>query len=110
MDINAGRYLDGEPMNALTSEAFETVIATASGRKTQGEHAGHSQVSLWRNWRQTDASQLTELRARVAPDGQPLALAPSTQPPSGYADVVALRVSEADDGRFATERVGLVLP
>jgi altronate dehydratase len=110
MDINAGRYLDGESMETLTAESFDLLLATASGRKTQGEHAGHSQVSLWRNWRQTDASQLTELRARVAPDGQPLALAPSTQPPSGYADVVALRVSEADDGRFATERVGLVLP
>src|SRR6185436_6094486 len=38
MDINAGRYLDGESMESLTSDAFEVVIATASGRKTRGEH------------------------------------------------------------------------
>src|SRR5262249_33758097 len=69
MDINAGRYLDGEPMESLTAESFDLLVATASGRKTKGEHAGHSQVSLWRNWRQTDTSRLAELHARPAPDG-----------------------------------------
>ncbi|HTO04976.1 MAG TPA: UxaA family hydrolase, partial [Opitutus sp.] len=53
MDINAGRYLDGESMDTLAAESFELLIATASGQKTRGEHAGHSQVSLWRNWQQT---------------------------------------------------------
>ena len=56
MDINAGRYLDGEAMPALVAEAFDLTIATASGERTQGEQAGHSQAQLWRNWRQTDAS------------------------------------------------------
>jgi len=130
MDINAGRYLDGETMEALTSESLELVIATASGRRTKGEHAGHSQVSLWRNWRQTDGSRLAALRARPAPDGAPLPLAPTTQT-TGQAEStaspentettprtlrvsteapVALRVSAGTDGRYATERVGLVLP
>ncbi len=54
MDINAGRYLDGEAMPALVDEAFELTIATASGERTQGEQAGHSQAQLWRNWRQTE--------------------------------------------------------
>ncbi|MBI5771777.1 MAG: altronate dehydratase, partial [Verrucomicrobia bacterium] len=72
MDINAGRYLDGEPMAAVAADAFEQLIATASGAKTKGEHAGHSQVSLWRNWAQTDTSRLAALRARPAPDGVPL--------------------------------------
>ena len=76
MDINAGRYLEGVPMETLAAEAFELAIATASGRRTRGEHAGHSQVSLWRNWRQTDLSRVAELRARPAPDGRPLPLAP----------------------------------
>eukprot|EP01035_Chromulina_nebulosa_P065348 gene65348-89398_t len=71
MDINAGRYLDGESFEALTAEYFELVLATAGGRRTQGEHAGHSQVSLWRNWRQTDTTRLATLRARPAPDGPP---------------------------------------
>ncbi len=114
MDVNAGRYLDGESMETLTAETFETLIATASGRKTKGEHAGHSQVSLWRNWRQTDTSRLAELKARVAPDGMPLQVGRVSDPLSAVLEggsktrptLSALRVGD----RFATERIGLVLP
>ena len=109
MDINAGRYLDGESMDSLTAEMFDLVLDTASGRKTKGEHAGHSQVSLWRNWRQTDGSQLAALRARTAPDGIPLPLAPAAHTPD-HAAATILRVCTGTDGRAATERVGLVLP
>ena len=34
MDINAGRYLDGESMESLTAESLDLVIETASGRRT----------------------------------------------------------------------------
>jgi altronate dehydratase len=109
MDINAGRYLDGESMPALTADAFELLVATASGQKTKGEHAGHSQMSLWRNWRQTDTSRLEALRARVAPDGIPLKAAHATGAPSAPATPVPLTLVPSGD-RFATERIGLVLP
>jgi altronate dehydratase len=109
MDINAGRYLDGESMPALTAEYLELLIATASGQRTKGEHAGHSQTSLWRNWRQTDRTKLDALRARPAPKGEPLPLAPAAKS-TDASPSVALRVSAGTDGRFATERVGLVLP
>ncbi|HWA24159.1 MAG TPA: UxaA family hydrolase [Lacunisphaera sp.] len=123
MDINAGRYLDGEPFDALAAESFDLVVATASGRKTKGEHAGHSQVSLWRNWAQTDASRLAAIRARPAPDGRPLVVAgvgdpgakaggPASARPattSQRAGVSALHLFPRG-ARFATERVGLVLP
>ena len=108
MDINAGRYLDGEPMEALAAEYFELAVDTAGGRRTRGEHAGHAQVSVWRNWRQTDTSRLVELRARVAPDGRPLPVVnvadvpPVTLPP--------LRLIAGSGGRGATERLGLILP
>ena len=72
MDINAGRYLDGEAMPALVDEAFDLTIATASGERTQGEQAGHSQAQLWRNWRQTSAARIAAIEARPVPDGQPL--------------------------------------
>src|SRR5205807_1671889 len=106
--INAGRYLDGEPMEALAQEAFALTLATASGQRTKGEAAGHSQVSLWRNWPQADGADLAALQARSAPNGIPLRHAqrrtnneePGTPP---------LRVFRTDAG-FATERVGLVLP
>lgn len=110
MDINAGRYLDGESMESLAAESFDLVLATASGRKTKGEHAGHSQVSLWRNWRQTDTSQLEQLRARTAPDGVPLPLVTqSTAPAAGAAAPLSLQLPRSGSG-WSTERVGLVLP
>ena len=111
MDLNAGRYLDGEAFEALAAESFELALATASGRKSKGEHAGHSQVSLWRNWRQTDASRLAALRARVAPDGVPLKVAPGLRAGSKRAADNTLHLSAfRTDTGWATERVGLVLP
>jgi altronate dehydratase len=53
MDVNAGAYLDGVPMDELGREMFERTIAAASGEKTVGERAGHAQVSIWRDWKQT---------------------------------------------------------
>ena len=98
MDINAGRYLDGESMDALTAESFDLLLATASGQKTRGEHAGHSQASLWRNWRQTDSTRVAAIRARPAPDGQPLR---ASRPTAADA---------APERRANRERIGLVLP
>jgi altronate dehydratase len=106
MDINAGRYLDGEPMEALTSEAFEQLLAAASGKKTRGELAGHAQASLWRNWRQTDASRLAEIAARSVPDGKPLAWAGRVD---GALAAPTLQLYR-NETRWATERLGLVLP
>jgi altronate dehydratase len=110
MDINAGRYLDGESFEDLTAESFDLLLDTASGRRTKGEHAGHSQVSLWRNWRQTDASHLAALRARPDPDGVPLGR--SLLAGDGLKKSPAsrlLQVFRTETGH-ATERVGLVLP
>lgn len=51
MDLNAGRYLDGEPLDKLGEEAFAYLLRIASGEPSAGEKAGHSQVQLWREWR-----------------------------------------------------------
>jgi altronate dehydratase len=107
MDINAGRYLDGEPMETLAAEAIELVIATASGRKSRGELAGHSQSSLWRNWRQTDSTKVAAIRARAVPEGHPLPVAPDPAAAKTAAPAITMA---AVDGRHATERIGLVLP
>jgi altronate dehydratase len=117
MDINAGRYLDGEAMESLTAETFDLLLATASGKQTKGEHAGHSQVSLWRNWRQTDTSQLETLRARTAPDGVPLAVGRVSDPLSSLLKggsesrptSTSVNLHRTEYG-WATERIGLVLP
>ncbi|MDP3072103.1 MAG: UxaA family hydrolase [Opitutaceae bacterium] len=122
MDLNAGRYLDGEPMAAVAADGFETLVATASGKKSQGERAGHSQVSIWRNWRQTDTSQLAALKARTAPDGEPLPVGRVFDPPFLALSVRTeggsqtrptlnpLPFFHTPDGRVATERIGLILP
>ncbi|MEQ1829249.1 MAG: UxaA family hydrolase [Pirellula sp.] len=114
MDINAGRYLDGVPFESMASEAFATLVAAASGSKTKGERAGHSQVSIWRNWPQTDSHNLATLQAKPSPPGVPLRTAQS------IGNDGANRLSShrffkplhayPTAGAIATERLGLVLP
>jgi altronate dehydratase len=103
MDVNAGRYLDGKSMEELGMETFDYTVAVASGARSVGERAGHSQVSLWRDWQQTDGSRLDELRNAQAPDGQPI-------------PVVAASAEEAHFGAlltprgYVTDQIGLILP
>ncbi|MFD4324211.1 UxaA family hydrolase [Nocardioides sp. NPDC058538] len=66
MDIDAGRYLTGTPMEELTSEYLDLLVEVASGRPSAGERAGHSQVSIWREWRQTGPRE----GVAVPPDGR----------------------------------------
>ncbi len=72
MDVNAGAYLDGTPMDELGRETFERTLEAASGERTVGERAGHSQVSIWRDWKQTSDENLDLLRDEQEPDGEPL--------------------------------------
>ena len=120
MDVDAGRYLTGTPMPELTAETFEQTIATASGTPSAGERAGHSQVSLWREWRQTGPRRPVPLTLEVTPgssaftdddadtdlDGLPLAGVRRTAP-AGVAD--GLSMYELD-GRRSPEQLALVLP
>jgi len=76
MDLNAGRYLDGEPMETLGEEAFDYAAEIASGRRSVGERAGHSQAQLWREWRQTSKTAVVPKQDRAKPDGIPLVCRP----------------------------------
>ncbi len=40
MDLNAGKILDGVPVEEVGRELFEAILATASGQKTKSELAG----------------------------------------------------------------------
>ncbi len=88
MDLNAGRYLEGEPLETLGEEAFDYAIEIASGRRSVGERAGHSQAQLWREWRQTGNTATTQKQEQcqgqepVKPDGFPLAYKPMPTAPS----------------------------
>ena len=104
MDVNAGACLDGTPMEDLCAQAFDLLQKVASGRRTKGENAGHSQVSIWRNWSQSDASQLETIRSRPVPDGRPLAMAGSAPPP-----IRSFPAFPTGRGGSACDRVGLIV-
>ncbi|HEY9292935.1 MAG TPA: UxaA family hydrolase [Microlunatus sp.] len=123
MDVNAGRYLDGEDFDALTAETFEQTVRVASGEPTAGEQAGHSQVSIWRNWKQTGPrngiaisidgrigrrlDQLPADERDAELPGRPVKLTDAAGLPA--APVQSVDLYPADRG-FATEQLALVLP
>jgi altronate dehydratase len=72
MDVNAGRYLDGTPMETLAPETFELLVRLASGERSAGERVGYPQVQLWRDWPQTGPGHIDEVLGREKPTGRPL--------------------------------------
>ena len=103
MDVNAGAYLDGEPMEELGGRMLDLTFEAASGTKTVGERAGHAQVSIWRDWKQTSAENLETLRNAPEPDGRPLPLIKT-----GGASFSFEGIRAGD--RLVTDRVGLIMP
>jgi len=102
MDFNAGRYLDGEPMEALGREAFEFTLHVASGELSAGEKAGHAQTQLWREWRQTGPGAKIEKRSL---SGRPVTLLPSIKP----LESVTFNGFRSDRGH-STSALNLIVP
>ncbi len=107
MDINAGRYLEATPMEVLGDDAVDYTVKIASGQKSIGEKAGHSQVQIWREWRQKDASKLEFYRQQPAPRGEPIAL--QKGPPSLAAEQFHFNAYQTPND-FVTDQVGLIVP
>jgi altronate dehydratase len=105
MDVNAGAFLDGTPLDALAEAMFELAVGVASGARSKGELAGHSQVSIWRNWRQTGSTPVEQVLALPEPDGRGLPIRRDDLVDSHF-QIPMLR----QDGRLSADRVGLVLP
>ena len=104
MDVNAGAYLDGTSMDDLGRQTLDLTIAVASGQQSVGEAAGHTQVQLWRNWQQTDAANLEQLRHPPQPSGNSLPIKLLRTFPTPQIERFAT-------GRgYAAEQVGLILP
>lgn len=104
MDVNAGRYQDGVPMDVLGAETFDLTVRIASGERSVGEKAGHSQVQIWREWRQTDRSQLDRIRSAATPTGEPISLTVRAPVPD-----VRYRAIRSERG-VASDQVGLIVP
>ena len=112
MDVNAGRYLDGEPMDVLTDEVLEQTLRVASGERTKGELAGHSQVSIWRDWAVGEglAGRGPGARsAHVAAATEPLAEAPALDRAAARRDRHHGRIP-APAWPDERPRVGLIAP
>ncbi len=100
MDINAGAYLDGMPLEDVGAATLRLAIDVASGQLSAGEKAGHTQVQIWRDWRQTTAPS-GPISVPKAYSGQPLPLRnPRAVPPK-------LRLPRI---RADVDQVGLILP
>lgn len=106
MDINAGQYQDGMSMDELGKQAFEYSIQIASGQRSVGEKAGHAQVQIWRNWRQTDASQLDALLNTPRPAGEPIAIRTDA---AAAVNPIRFTFTRHQDHR-ASDQIGLILP
>lgn len=103
MDVNAGRYLDGESLDDVGADTLELTIDVASGQQSVGEAAGHYQVQLWRDWEQTQPVNVTLFEPKTY-DGTPLSIAHDVDVP-----VVEIPVFNIN-GQLSTEQIGLILP
>ena len=104
MDVNAGRYLDGTPLPEVGQDLLDLATSVASGARSVGEKAGHSQVSIWRNWPQSDASALAVLSSAPEPKGTPLLVK------SGASTLEHGFEGIPVDGRHTTDQIALILP
>ena len=104
MDVNAGEYLDGSALDAVGAKTLDLTVNVASGQRSLGEKAGHYQVQIWRDWRQTRPVNAVMLEQRPAPTGQPLPIAADLEAPK-----LEIPVYEVN-GALTTEQIGLVMP
>ena len=113
MDVNAGAYLDGTPMDALGESMLDLTVDVASGERSVGEKAGHSQVSLWRDWKQTGPVDLDPfLTESELKSGDPIPIDTSAVgaiSESRLPQNLQFRALQTEVG-YRTDQVGLILP
>ena len=110
MDVNAGAYLDGTPMEALGESMLDLTVDVASGERSVGEKAGHSQVSLWRDWKQTGPVDLDPLLTESElKSGEPIPIDAVTETQRSVPITLQFRALQTEAG-YRTDQVGLILP
>ena len=108
MDVNAGAYLDGTPMEELGESMLDLTVDVASGERSVGEKAGHSQVSLWRDWKQTGPVDLDPLLTESeVKSGEPIPI--ETAAVGASAPALQFRALQTETG-YRTDQLGLILP
>ena len=103
MDVNAGAYLDGQPLDELGAQTLHLTVDVASGQPSVGERAGHYQAQIWRDWQQTRPVNVALLDERSY-SRQPVPIAAVDKFPR-------LEIPVYDTPRgLTTEQVGMILP
>ena len=103
MDVNAGEYLDGTPLDELGARTLDLTVAVAGGQRSVGERAGHYQVQIWRDWQQTGPVNVSFIERRSF-SGEPLTIPADVEMPAVKAQVYKTRRG------LTSERIGLILP
>jgi altronate dehydratase len=104
MDVNAGAYLDGTPMEQLAGETLELALEVASGERTKGEKASHAQASFWRDWGGTETRRPRILDAMPQRPGTPIPIRTD-----GERGRLSFRAIRTENGH-AVDRVGVIFP
>ena len=107
MDVNAGAYLDGTLMEQLGEEMLDLTVNVASGELSAGEKAGHSQVSLWRDWKQTEDTDLSAvLESSAIKSGEPIQITSTKESSSSKKTFRAFQTSNG----LRSNQLALILP
>lgn len=104
MDVNAGAYLDGKPLDELGRESLDLMVNIASGQPSAGEKAGHAQVQIWRNWPLAGPVQPAISSQPSLRHGRPHPVLPANGIPTFHFN--AWQTSRGP----ASDQVGLILP
>ena len=104
MDVNAGAYQAGIPMDELGQQMLDLTVNVAAGERSVGEKAGHSQVSIWRNWKQTGPISPEMVLSAETPTGKPIPIRLDA-PRSEY----TFNAIQSESG-YRSDQIGLVLP
>ena len=104
MDVNAGAYQDGTPMEQLGQQMLDLTVNVAAGERSVGEKAGHSQVSIWRNWKQTGPINPEDALAADSPTGKPIPV--QLDAPRSEHTFSAIQTESG----YRSDQIGLVLP
>ncbi|MDQ7025150.1 MAG: UxaA family hydrolase [Anaerolineae bacterium] len=101
MDVNAGVYLDGTPIDEVGAQTLDLTVNIASGQKSAGEKAHHAQVQIWRNWQQTE--NIVSSIKQVERSGHPLSIEKTDIPD------ISFEAYQTKNG-IASDQIALILP
>ena len=103
MDVNAGAYLQGTPMEELSEDTLKLLLNIASGQPSIGEQAGHAQVQLWRNWQQSNGGKLKQLSQQKPPSGEAIRIQSLQVEPQEY-------LAFDQRNRLSSDSIALIVP